>query len=85
MRNSISDFCYNKNKKVYEMQTIKLEIEDSKVDIVLNIIENLKSNVISKYEIINQNSEQKDFTKISNQSFSKVWDNKEDSIYDKFL
>jgi hypothetical protein len=67
------------------MQTIKLEIEDSKVDIVLNIIENLKSNVISKYEVINQNSEQKDFTKISNQNFSKVWDNKEDSVYDRFL
>ena len=67
------------------MQTIKLEIEDSKVDIVLNIIENLKSNVISKYEVINQNSEQKDFIKISNQNFSKVWDNKEDSVYDRFL
>jgi hypothetical protein len=38
------------------MQTIKLEIEDSKVDIVLNIIENLKSDVISKYEIVKQNS-----------------------------
>jgi len=67
------------------MQTIKLEIEDSKVDIVLNVIENLKSNIILKYEIINQNSEQKDFAKISNQSFSKIWDNKEDSVYDRFL
>jgi len=67
------------------MQTIKLEIEDEKIDIVLNIIENLKSNVISKYEIINQNSEQKDFTKISNKSLEKIWDNKEDAVYDRFL
>ena len=27
------------------MQTIKLEIEDSKVDVVLNIIQNLKDNI----------------------------------------
>ena len=38
------------------MQTIKLEVEDSKVDIVLNIIENLKSDVISKYKVIQQNN-----------------------------
>lgn len=67
------------------MQTIKIEVEDSKVDVVLNIIENLKSDVIKRYEIIKTNYEQKDFTKISNQSLSKVWDNKEDSIYDQFL
>ena len=67
------------------MQTIKIDIEDSKVDIVLNIINNLKSDVISKYEIVKQNSEQKDFTKISDKSFSKIWDNKEDAIYDRFL
>ena len=67
------------------MQTIKIDIEDSKVDIVLNIIDNLKSDIISKYEIVKQNSEQKDFTKISDKSFSKIWDNDEDSVYDKFL
>jgi len=67
------------------VQTIKIDIEDSKVDIVLNIINNLKSDVISKYEIVKQNSEQKDFTKISDKSFSKIWDNDEDSVYDKFL
>jgi len=38
------------------MQTIKLEVEDSKVDIVLNIIENLKSDVISKYKVVQQNN-----------------------------
>ncbi len=67
------------------MKTIKIEIEDSKVDIVLNIIQNLKSDIISKYEIIKQNNEQNDFAKISNKSFSKIWNNKEDEIYDKFL
>ena len=67
------------------MQTIKIEIEDSKVDIVLNIIDNLKSYVISKYEIVKQNSEQKDFIKLSDKSFSKIWDNDEDAVYDRFL
>lgn len=67
------------------MQTLKLEIEDSKLDIVLNIIENLKDNIVLKYEVINTNIEQKDFIKISEKSFKNTWDNKEDSIYDKFL
>jgi len=67
------------------MQTLKLEIEDSKLDIVLNIIQNLKDNVVSKYEVINNNIEQKDFINISEESFKNTWDNKEDSIYDKFL
>ncbi len=38
------------------MQTIKLKIEDSKLNIVLNIIQNLKDDVITKHEIINENS-----------------------------
>ena len=67
------------------MQTIKLEIEDSKVDIVLNIIQNLKDNIITKYEILNDSKESKDFMKLSQSSFDTVWDNDEDGIYDKFL
>jgi len=67
------------------MQTLKLEIEDSKLDIVLNIIQNLKDDIISKYEIINNNKEHKDFIKLSEKSLKNIWDNKEDSIYDKFL
>jgi len=67
------------------MQTIRLEIEDSKVDIVLNIIQNLKDNIITKYELINTQQESKEFTKLSQSSFSTVWDNKEDEVYDKFL
>lgn len=67
------------------MQTIKLEIEDSKVDIVLNIIQNLKDNIISKCEIINEQKESKDFMNISQKSLEKIWDNKEDNEYDKFL
>jgi len=68
-----------------KMQTIKLEIEDSKVDIVLNIIKNLREDVISKYEVITDKKESKDFVNISQQSLEKIWDNEEDSIYDKFL
>jgi len=67
------------------MQTIKLEIEDSKVDVVLNIIQNLKDNIITRYEIINNQKESQDFMSISEKSLEKIWDNKEDSIYDKFL
>ncbi len=67
------------------MQTIKLEIEDSKLNIVLNIIQNLKDDVITKYEIINENREQKDFINISQISLGKIWDNNEDSVYDKYL
>lgn len=72
-------------KKGYQMQTIKLEIEDSKLNIVLNIIQNLKEDVIAKYEIVNEEKDQKDFIKISQKSFEKIWDNKEDSAYDKYL
>ena len=67
------------------MQTIKLEIEDSKLNIVLNIIQNLKDDVITKYEIINENREQKDFINISQVSLENIWDNNEDSVYDKYL
>lgn len=67
------------------MQTIKLEIEDSKVDVVLNIIQNLKDNVITNYEIISEQKESKDFINISEKSLETVWSNEEDSVYDKFL
>lgn len=67
------------------MQTIKLEIEDSKVDVVLNIIQNLKDNIITKYEIVNEQKESKDFINISQKPLEKIWDNQEDSVYDKFL
>jgi len=67
------------------MQTLKLEVEDSKMDIVLNIIKNLKDDIVLKYEVINNNMEQKDFIKISKPSLQNTWDNKEDSVYDKFL
>lgn len=67
------------------MQTIKLEIEDSKLDIVLNIIQNLKDNIVTKYEIINEQKESKDFISISEKSLEAIWDNQEDSVYDKFL
>ncbi len=33
------------------MQTIRLEVEDSKLETVLNIIQNLKETLITRYEI----------------------------------
>ena len=67
------------------MQTLKLEIEDSKLDVVLNIINNLKDDIVKRYEIVNSDKEDKDFINISQHSLEKVWDNQEDSIYDKYL
>jgi len=67
------------------MQTIRLEIEDSKLDIVLNIINSLKEDVVTRYEVITDKKESKDFINISQQSLENIWDNEEDSIYDKFL
>ena len=67
------------------MHTLKLYIEDSKLDIVLNIIQNLKDDVVKKYEVINEDKDQKDFIEISQNSFKKIWDNREDSVYDKYL
>jgi hypothetical protein len=42
------------------MHTIKLDVEDSKVDIVLNIIQNLKDNIITKYEVVSDYKENQD-------------------------
>jgi hypothetical protein len=67
------------------MSTIKIEVDDSKVDIVLNIIKNLKENIVSKYEVVSDTTEQKDFIRLSQKPLKKIWDNKEDSDYDRFL
>jgi hypothetical protein len=67
------------------MRAIRLEIEDSKLDIVLNIIQNLKDDVVKKYEVMNEDKDQKDFIEISNESLKRIWDNQEDSVYDKYL
>ena len=67
------------------MRTLKLEVEDSKFEIVLNIIQTLKDDVITRYEVINEDKEHTDFMSISKESFEKVWDNQEDEIYDKYL
>jgi hypothetical protein len=71
--------------KGFFMRTIRLEIEDSKLDIVLNIIQNLKDDVVKKYEVMNEDKDQKDFIEISNESLKRIWDNQEDSVYDKYL
>jgi hypothetical protein len=78
-------FCYNQIKKDNLMSTIKLEIDDSKLHIVLNILQSLKKDVIKKYEVVNENKDQQDFIKISEESLKKIWDNSEDSVYDKYL
>jgi hypothetical protein len=79
------EFRYNNSKKGFLMRTIKLEIEDSKLDIVLNIIQNLKDDVVKKYEVINEDRDQKDFIEISQGALKQIWDNQEDSVYDRYL
>jgi len=74
-------FWYNS----LNMKAIKLEVEDSNLDVVLNIVNNLKDNIINKCEIITHSDEQKDFIQFSEKSLEKTWDNQEDSVYDKFL
>jgi|688.fasta_scaffold1866845_2 hypothetical protein len=67
------------------MQTIRLEVEDSKLEIILTIIKNLKDNVIQKYEVIGQSDETRQFNTLSHPVLNSVWDNAEDSEYDRFL
>lgn len=74
------------------MQTIKLEIEDSKLNIVLNIIQSLKEDLITKYEIVNQDknenknelNDQRETRAFSNHTASSIeeWrDTSEDAIW----
>ena len=65
--------------------TIQLEINDSKVDVIKNILDNLKDDIIKKYQILDNKKENKEFISLSNNSLDKIWDNQEDEIYDKFL
>ena len=67
------------------MQTLIIDVKDNKLDIVLNIIKNLKDDVIESYHIDSKKQENIDFMKLSNTAMEKIWDNKEDSVYDKFL
>ena len=67
------------------MQTIKLEVEENKVDIVLTIIKNLKEDIISKYEVLKTNQDTKEFMALSNQTLDNIWNNKEDEVYDKYF
>lgn len=67
------------------MQTITLKVEDSKLATVLNILDNLKENLITKYEVGLSKKELEDFQKLANKSFEDIWNNSEDEIYDKYL
>ena len=67
------------------MKTIKLEVEDSKLDTLLTIVKNLKEDVVFGYEVINDSIENKDYHRISEEALMQIWDNNEDSVYDKYL
>jgi len=67
------------------MTTLQLEIEDSKLDLVLSIINSLKDDIVKKYEVKSDTKEQSDFINISQNSLENIWDNEEDSVYDKYL
>jgi hypothetical protein len=67
------------------MHTIKLKVEDTKLDIVLTILENIKKDVITDYTVVESTKENKEFIKASEKSLESIWDNSEDSVYDTFL
>jgi len=62
-----------------------IEVEDSKLDILLNIIQSLKTDIIKNYQVKSDENLSKDFMQLSNTSLEKIWDNEEDSVYDKFI
>ena len=55
------------------MQTLIIDVKDNKLD------------VIESYHLDSKKQEGTDFMKLSNVALEKVWDNKEDSVYDKYL
>ncbi len=68
------------------MGRVILEVDDSQLDRTLEVLNALKDVMIVDIKLKDENiNEEKDFIKLSNSSFEKIWDNKEDSIYDKFL
>ncbi len=67
------------------MQTITIDVKDNNLDIILTIIKNLKNDVVESYHVNSKEQERIDFMKLSNTALEKVWDNQEDSVYDKFI
>ena len=82
------------------MHRVTLEINSSIYGYIMFFIENLPKNLVNIKEDItsitlanNQafqqkipnDTEDKDFISVSQKSLEQIWDNKEDSIYDKFL
>lgn len=67
------------------MKTLMIEVEDNKLDVLLNVIKSLKTDIVKSYQVKNDEYLSKDFMQISNSSLEKIWDNKEDSVYDKFI
>ncbi len=59
--------------------------KDNKLDIILTKIKNLQDDVIESYCFDPKKQKNSDFMKLSNTALEKVWDNKEDSVYVKFL
>jgi hypothetical protein len=71
------------------MQTIQLEVKDDYFQNTLEILNGLKDIMIDKI-IVNDTSLQDkisedDFNKLSFDTLEEIWDNQEDSEYDKFL
>ena len=59
--------------------------DDNKINEIINILKKYKSDIIEKIEVIDDKEEIDLYQKISNSEFSKIWDNKEDSVYDRYL
>ena len=67
------------------MQVV-LNIKDDYVNEFFSFLKSIEDKAIISKIIKSQNTqEDKEFSKLSNQHLEKIWDNQEDSIYDKFI
>ena len=67
------------------MEAVKIYVEDGKSQDLIKYLKNLKKDLVKKIEIFKEKNELDSFNNLSLKSFEKIWDNKEDSIYDRFL
>jgi hypothetical protein len=71
------------------MKTIQLEVKDDYFQNTLEILNGLKDIMIDKIIVNNVSLQDEisedDFNKLSFDTLEEIWDNQEDSEYDKFL
>jgi len=66
------------------MQKITIEVKDNYMNNVLEMLHSLQGVMIDRIKLVPENSEkiESDFMKLQVPSMEKVWDNKEDEVWD---